>query len=172
MTDRFAEFTRVINGCKFDPEPIIDMLKGAYNIYLIGNGGSAGIAGHIASDLLKNGRLKARTLHDVNALTCFANDFGYADALDLMLGRLQQVGDVLIVISSSGNSPNVCRAAKSFKRRGGPVITFTGFDRDNTLSTVGDINVWLDSHDYGMVEIGHLFLLHGIADYFHENKTV
>ncbi|MFO1436513.1 MAG: phosphoheptose isomerase, partial [Gammaproteobacteria bacterium] len=61
-------------------------------------------------------------------------------------------------------SPNICNAVKTVKDAGGRVATLSGFNGANPLRALGDINFWLDASDYGMVEIGHQFVLHNISD--------
>jgi len=134
------------------------------SVYLIGNGGSAGIASHALTDFLNVCRLRAFTLHDSSLITCMANDFGYENAYARIVNTVLRPGDTLIAISSSGKSANICNAAKMATEMGGVVVTLSGFHQDNPLRQLGDINVWLDSSDYGMVEIGHSFVLHNIAD--------
>ena len=134
------------------------------SLYLVGNGGSAAVASHSVTDFLNVAQLRATTLHDSSLLTCMANDFGYENAFARMLSTLAQPGDALIAISSSGKSANICNAALKMREIGGEVITLSGFAPGNTLRALGNFNIWLDSHDYGMVEIGHQFVLHNIAD--------
>ena len=69
-------------------------------------------------------------------------------------------------VSSSGLSMNVVNGVNTMKRLGGKVLTFSGFDKDNTFSQLGDLNVWLVDHQYGRVEIGNLFISHHLADSF------
>ncbi len=134
------------------------------SLYLVGNGGSAAVASHSVTDFLNVARLRATTLHDSSLITCMANDYGYENAFSRILATLAQPGDALIAISSSGKSPNICNAAAKVRDLGGNVITLSGFAFDNSLRGLGDLNIWLDSRDYGMVEIGHQFILHNIAD--------
>ena len=134
------------------------------HLYIIGNGGSAGVASHAATDFLKSGKLRAATLHDPSLLTCMSNDYGYELAFARILATVAGCNDVLFAISSSGQSANIRNAAVEMCKLGGNVVTLTGFRRDNPLRLLGDLNVWLDSDDYGMVEIGHQFVLHNIAD--------
>lgn len=142
------------------------------HVYLIGNGGSASIASHSLTDFMNVAKLRAHTLHDSSVLTCMTNDYGYENAFARMLAQVVSKGDALIAISSSGKSPNIRNAAQEVKQRGGIVITLSGFDHANPLRSLGDLNIWLDSHDYGFVEIGHQFVLHNIADRFgREGKT-
>ena len=134
------------------------------NLYLIGNGGSAAVASHSVTDFVNVGQIRATTLYDVSLFTCMANDFGYEYAFARILSTLARPGDALIAISSSGKSPNIRNAAAKVRELGGAVITLSGFAPDNQLRSLGDLNIWLDSRDYGMVEIGHQFVLHNVAD--------
>lgn len=133
-------------------------------LYLVGNGGSAGVASHAATDFFNAASLRALTLHECSLMTCMANDFGYENAFARMLSQLVEPGDLVIAISSSGRSMNIRNAANQAAESGGQVITLSGFAGDNPLRCMGSINFWLDSSDYGMVEIGHQFLLHNISD--------
>lgn len=136
------------------------------SVYLVGNGGSAGIASHATTDFVNVAKLRAQTVHDSSLLTCMANDYGYENAFARILSHLAGRDDVLVAISSSGKSANIRNAAATVKQKGGQVLTLSGFERDNPLRAMGDLNVWLDSRDYGFVEIGHQFILHNIADRF------
>lgn len=134
------------------------------SVYIIGNGGSAAVASHAVTDFFNIGGLRAMTLHDSSTLTCFSNDYGYEHAFSRRAERLLTKRDVLVAISSSGQSPNIRNTCDAAARREAAVITLSGFKADNPLRSMGNINYWLDSNDYGMVEIGHLFLLHYVAD--------
>ena len=134
------------------------------SVYVVGNGGSASVASHSVTDFVKVAKLRATTLHDASLITCMANDFGYENAFAQILGTVALPGDALLAISSSGNSPNIRNAASVACRKGCSVVTLSGFAADNPLRSAGDLNIWLDSHDYGMVEIGHQFVLHNLAD--------
>lgn len=133
-------------------------------VYLVGNGGSAAVASHIITDFVNVCQLRAFTLHDSALITCMSNDFGYDQAFKRILNTCVLENDILIAISSSGKSANICNAAKMAKSLGGTVVTLSGFHHDNMLRKLGHLNFWLDSNDYGMVEVGHLFLLHNLAD--------
>lgn len=145
-------------------EILISARNRASSVYIIGNGGSAGVAGHAAIDFVNVAKLRAFTLHEAALLTCMANDYGYENAFARLLSELGRPGDVLIAISSSGRSMNIRNAAAQVKGNGGTVITLSGFAGDNPLRSGGDVNIWLDSKDYGMVEIGHQFILHNLSD--------
>lgn len=145
---------------------LAQMRKNLGSVYVIGNGGSAGVASHAVIDLVNVAKLRAFTLHEPALLTCMANDYGYEQAFARMLAQIAKPGDALIAISSSGNSGNIRNAAIQMTDSGGTVITLSGFAGDNPLRSLGDINIWLDSNDYGLVEIGHQFILHNMSDRF------
>ena len=134
------------------------------SLYILGNGGSAAIAGHAVTDFVNVGGLKAMTLHDPSLMTCMANDYGYENAYARILSVMAGKTDVLVAISSSGRSPNIGNAVSAFRKIGGTAVTLSGFGGDNPLRGRGDYNIWLDSRDYGFVEIGHQFILHNLAD--------
>jgi len=133
-------------------------------IYVIGNGGSAAVAAHAVTDLVNACHLRAFTLHESSLITCMANDFGYEHSFKHIIHSVFKKNDILIAISSSGKSPNIHNAVRMAKEVGGVVVTLSGFSHDNPLRTMGDFNFWLNASDYGLVEIGHLFLLHNLAD--------
>lgn len=140
--------------------------KNLGGVYVIGNGGSAGVASHAVIDFVNVAKLRAFTLHEPALMTCMANDYGYENAFARMLAQMAKPGDVLIAISSSGNSKNIRNAAVQMDDIGGKVITLSGFAGNNPLRSLGDINIWLDSDNYGLVEIGHQFVLHNMSDRF------
>ena len=133
------------------------------NLFLVGNGGSAGVVSHILTDFINVNKLNARTLHESSLLSCMSNDYGYENSFSEPLSTLAREKDLLIAVSSSGRSPHIHNAVKSVKKTGGEAITLSGFSEDNPLRSMGDLNVWLDSTNYGLVEIGHLFYLHHIS---------
>ena len=139
------------------------LLSGSRTI-VIGNGGSAGIASHFCTDLLKTLKLPAMTLCDPTSLTCFSNDYGYEEVFAAPLRILAEEGDLLVAISSSGCSQNILSACIAAKQKGSRVITLSGFDEANPLRELGEVNYWIDSHDYGLVESAHFFLLHTLID--------
>lgn len=133
-------------------------------IFFIGNGGSAGIAVHMTADFLKNGRMRAVDLYGAATLTCLGNDYGYEYVFSKQLELLADAGDVLVAISSSGNSPNILRAADVVRSVGGIIVTFTGFDADNRLRARGDRNLYVPCGEYGIVESIHNQILQQVVD--------
>ena len=141
---------------------MLKMTKGV--VYVIGNGGSAGIASHFSNDLMKALHIPSQTLYDSNLMTCLSNDLGYEEVFSFPLEKLLKPTDVLVAISSSGKSPNILKAAEVAKKRGVPLITLSGFLPTNPLRTLGHLNFWIDRADYGLVESAHFILLHSLVD--------
>ena len=133
-------------------------------IMFIGNGGSAAIASHLAIDYCKNGALRALAFNDASALTCLANDFGYAQVFAKQIEFHARRDDLLVAISSSGRSANILRGVEAARLLGCGVVTFSGFTESNELRRSGDVNFYLRSSAYGFVEIGHLALCHAMLD--------
>src|SRR6516164_958358 len=133
-------------------------------IIFIGNGGSAAVASHLAIDFSKNGGLRSLAFNDASALTCLGNDLGYENVFAKQLEFHARAGDLLIAISSSGQSANILAAVAAARAAKVGVITFSGFARDNELRRVGDLNFFVRSSEYGFVEVAHLSLCHAILD--------
>lgn len=135
-----------------------------HKLLFVGNGGSAGIASHAAIDYTKAGNLRALSLNDGAALTCLGNDLGYDQVFAFQIRAHGRPGDVLVAISSSGRSPNILEAVAAAREHGMTVVTLSGFAPDNALRRSGDVNFYVASDHYGMVEISHLALCHAILD--------
>ena len=102
-------------------------------LYFVGNGGSAAIASHMTSDFKKNGCMKTGALLDASVITCFGNDFGYDHIYSKQLEQIGEEGDVLVAISSSGNSPDIVNAVLQAKKIGMKVITFPPLFKNGDL---------------------------------------
>lgn len=135
-----------------------------HRILLIGNGGSAGIASHMATDISKNGGMRASAFNDGATLTCLGNDYGYEHVFEKQIEWHAVEGDILVAISSSGASANILNAVAAARAKRSAVFTLSGFSADNRLRGSGDINVYLPSSEYGFVEVGHLAVLHATLD--------
>jgi D-sedoheptulose 7-phosphate isomerase len=138
--------------------------KAGKKVILIGNGGSAGIASHMAVDIWKNGGIRATAFNDPSLLTCIGNDFGYKHVFEKPMEMFAEQGDMLIAISSSGSSENILLGVDAARKKGLSVITFSGFEGDNPLSTKGDVNFYTPCRAYGPVEVLHQLLCHCILD--------
>ncbi|MHC1713415.1 MAG: SIS domain-containing protein [Solidesulfovibrio sp.] len=129
-------------------------------IYLIGNGASASMASHFAADLAKNAHVHTQVFTDISLLTAVANDLAYDQIFVEPLRRRMREGDMLVCISSSGNSPNVVNAARYANQNGGTVVTLSAMKPDNALRALGAINFWVPATTYGLAETAHAAILH------------
>ena len=141
-------------------------------IIVVGNGGSAAMASHIAVDFTKAAGIRAINFNEADLITCFSNDYGYEYWVEKALEFYADRGDMAILISSSGNSPNILNAAKKAKRLGVTVLTFSGFLSENPLRKLGDLNLWVESSEYNIVEMTHHVWLVAIIDYLIETKKL
>jgi len=164
VTDQANKKISLEDGIEKVHNLLINTRETNSHLYVIGNGGSAAIASHAVIDFLNVGKISAHTLHDAATLTCMANDYGYEHVYSNIVKHTIKPKDILIAISSSGQSENIVAAVETAKSNNSIVITLSGFKPDNKLRTTGDINFWSNSDDYGIVEIAHQFILHNIAD--------
>lgn len=133
-------------------------------VVLFGNGGSAAIASHVAVDLVKNASIKSTTYNEYDLITCLSNDYGFDRWIEKAVEYYCSANDLVILISSSGNSENVINAGKKCQEMNIELVTFTGFDNNNNLKQLGDLNFWLDSKAYNIVEMTHQIWLLGVVD--------
>lgn len=131
---------------------------------LIGNGGSAAIVSHLHNDLCKGIGVRALVFNDVPLLTALANDDGYATVFHRPVALWAEVGDLLIAVSSGGESENILKAAATARERGCRLLTMTGFNPGNRLRQLGDVNVYVPASTYGYVEMIHSVIAHCVTD--------
>jgi D-sedoheptulose 7-phosphate isomerase len=136
------------------------------HLYFVGNGASAMLASHFAADACKNAGLSAMAFNDASLLTATGNDVAFEEVFALPLSRLARAGDLLIAISSSGNSPNILRAIDVATSIPTEIITLTGKGADNRARTRGDLNFYVPSPRYGWVECAHQLILHYWLDQY------
>ncbi|TBY46457.1 SIS domain-containing protein [Rhizobium leguminosarum] len=134
-------------------------------IMFIGNGGSAAIASHMATDYSKNGGLRAMAMNDGATLTCLSNDLGYENVFAKQIDMHANEGDLLVAISSSGRSESITKAVRTARDKGCAVMTLSGFAPGNPLRDLGDLNFYVASDQYGYVEIAHLAICHAVLDF-------
>tara|TARA_B100001093_G_C26747123_1_gene979378 strand:+ start:676 stop:1221 length:546 start_codon:yes stop_codon:yes gene_type:complete len=144
--------------------------KNKKKVILVGNGGSAAMASHVSVDLIKMCKIRAINFNEADLLTCFANDYGYENWVKEAISSYADKGDLLICISSSGESKNIVNGAKFAKKFGCKVITLTGFKKQNKVKKIGHINLWLDSKNYNHIEMTHHTWLLSIVDFIAKAK--
>lgn len=143
---------------------IMHIKREGKQLFFVGNGGSSAIASHMTADFMKNGGMKTYCLYDNAVTTCMGNDYGFEYIFSKPLSLLASAGDLLIAISSSGNSKNIVNAIEAARKNQVRVITFSGFKADNKIKSMGDYNVYVPLEEYGIVESIHNLILQQIVD--------
>ncbi len=143
---------------------LIEVHREGKKTIIAGNGGSAAIASHCAVDLTKNAGIKVINFNEAGLITCLSNDYGYERWVSKAIEMYGDKGDLVILISSSGRSENMLNAIKVAKDIGIYVVTFTGFNEDNPLKCSGNLNFWIDSKAYNIVEMTHQIWLLAVCD--------
>lgn len=133
-------------------------------VFLIGNGASASMASHMAADLAKNVHVRTEVFSDLSLITAIANDIGYTEVFAEPIRRRMADGDMLVAISSSGESPNILRAVEEARNIGGFIVTLSAMNPDNTLILQGNINFYVPANTYGLAETCHAGILHHWMD--------
>jgi D-sedoheptulose 7-phosphate isomerase len=133
-------------------------------VYLAGNGASASMASHFSADIAKNAGVRSMVFTDPALITCVGNDLSYEDVYAEPLSWHLRPGDMAVLVSSSGNSPNVVKAARTAREHGGTVVTLSAMGAGNALRSLGDLNIYLPAGTYGQAETGHAAVLHHWVD--------
>ncbi|PTX97586.1 phosphoheptose isomerase [Verrucomicrobia bacterium LW23] len=148
---------------------IIHALEAGGKVLTAGNGGSAAEAMHMSEELVGRFRTNRRSLPalclaaDASAITCIANDFGYERVFSRQIEGLGEAGDVLVLFTTSGNSPNMVRAAEAAKERGLKVVAFLGRD-GGKLKGMADVE-WIPPTPHGpRVQELHNWAMHCIME--------
>ena len=160
--DAGGKILSVMDGFAGAIRLMVEAGERGHKLIFIGNGGSAAIASHQAVDYWKNGGIEAMAFNDASLLTCIGNDCGYENVFAEPMMRFAKAGDVVIAISSSGKSPNILNGVKAARRMGCKVVGFSGFAPNNPLRSMGDLNFYVPSRAYGLVEVSHLSLIHAL----------
>lgn len=164
MTDSYEQSLTVEEGFEQAISLIEQVKEQKRKVLLVGNGGSAAVTSHVQNDLCKCAGVRAMVLTEIPLLTALSNDESYPSAFEAVTELWKDPGDLMIAVSSSGQSENILRAAQAMIQINCPVITFTGFSSNNTLRRIGTINMYVDSNSYGVVETAHATLLHYLTD--------
>ena len=150
--------------------------KKGKRIFVFGNGGSAATASHLATDWSKTAERKGKPLiraislnDNVPFMTAIGNDLGYEDVFVRQLENLLEPGDVVVMISGSGNSPNIVKAAKFAKKHGATTVGMTGF-AGGKLRKLADVCLHIESDQYGVIEDMHMAAGSILAFYLKQRK--
>ncbi len=166
------KFTEFLNSKLIDDQILdaVKMIRQHKRIFFIGNGGSNSICSHLMEDFAKVLKYESFAFTDPALITCFSNDYGYDKAMVEWLKVYYKPNDILIAISSSGNSANINNAVDYANTVNKNVITLSGFKNDNKLINKGKINFYLNANSYGIVECYHQTILHTILDIINEEN--
>ena len=158
---------------------IFSTIKKRKTIYVCGNGGSAAIANHYVCDFLKFFRQKTKYMpkiislsNSIETITAIANDIDYSKVFSYQVESLFEKNDLIIIISSSGNSKNIIEIIKTAKKKGITTLGFSGF-KGGYLKKESDISVHIAAENYGISEDSHHVLMHVLLQYlikFFEKK--
>ena len=179
--DYFCELNKAIDPKEV--EGLVNLLLQARErgstIFIIGNGGSMSTASHFAEDMMlcaggnEAKPFRAVSLDSTPFITALGNDQSYEDVFSSQLKNLYREGDVLVIITASGNSPNVLKAIQYVNSKGGQTFGLLGFDGGKAKEIcTQSITVFSEKGHYGPVESVHLLLMHVVSNYlfFHLNK--
>lgn len=175
----FGELVKVVKGLDFGQmEKLVEIIWTTYqqnkNIFFAGNGGSAATASHLAADIGKNVGIRIKTLSltdNVAWMTALGNDLSYEDIFVEQLKNFAQQGDLLIVISGSGNSANVVKAVEWAGKNGLQTAALLGFSGGKLLKMV-DVPALVAVDHYGYVEGIHSEIHHYIVEALKENANL
>ena len=159
----FSFEKEILNTCKLFKKCSLSKNK----VIFLGNGGSASIASHVSVDLTKNAKIRSVNFNETDLITCFANDFGHENAMAWLVESNSAKDDLLIAISSSGESVNILNAVKKAKNLGIKVIGLSGFYA-NSLASLADYSICIESRNYGVIEDTHSMIMHSLAQSVHE----
>lgn len=176
IDDYYRRFTETLEA--FDRDDLADILDvfeavadSGGTLWVAGNGGSASISDHLVCDTSKGTHkdgvppIRSISLASNTAMvTALGNDVGYDEIFSRQLKYYLKDGDALLVISSSGNSPNVVAACEFAKERGVTTVAFTGF-KGGRLRELADHCVWIPAENYGMAEDAHQSLMHCLTQF-------
>ncbi|MHB0912359.1 MAG: D-sedoheptulose-7-phosphate isomerase [Armatimonadota bacterium] len=145
---------------------LMDAYENGKQVFVLGNGGSAATASHLACDLQKtiglcgDRKFKVMSLTDnVSIMTAWANDFDYSDIFAQQLATWVDPGDLVIGISGSGNSPNVLKAVELARKKGAVTVGMAGFT-GGKLAGMVDHSIVIQSENMQHIEDVHMVLCH------------
>lgn len=157
-------------------DAVVSAQEAGRQVFVVGNGGSASTASHIATDLAKTAAVPGRPLlsclsltDNVALITAIGNDLSFDDIFSRQLENLLKPNDVLILVSGSGNSKNLLEAARLAKKRGALTVGLLGFD-GGKLAGLVDVRLLVSSDQYGVIEDVHMGIGHILTFFLKQRK--
>jgi len=135
-------------------------------LFFCGNGASATMAEHMSHDWFQNARINTYSVSETSHITAISNDVSFEEVFAYRINRICSERDMLVTISSSGNSPNIVKAIRTAEEKGTFIVTVSGKGADNQSRAGGDLNFYVPLDTYGMVESAHAVLIHSALDCF------
>ena len=174
MTDFYAKYFQEYSKLAFDDRIYktldsfislaLEVQASDSKLIFAGNGASAAISAHAAVDFTKQAKIRGITFNEANLITCYSNDYGYENWISESIKSYYSRLDAVVLTSVSGESPSIVNAAITAKALGLKVVTFTGRNEKNSLKSLGDINFWVDSDAYNIVECIHMIWVTTVID--------
>lgn len=167
LTDNQGKNISQDEGMKLWADNVQNVKENTHGLlFYCGNGASATMAEHMSHDWFQNAEVNTTTCAETAHITAISNDYSYEDVFSYRINRILSERDMLIAISSSGNSPNIVKAVEAAKTKGAFVVTLSGMKEDNKIRQMGDLNFYVPLDTYGEVESAHAVLLHCALDYY------
>lgn len=181
ISDYYDRFVHVLQT--FDKTPLTGVLEvvdqvvaGGGTLWVAGNGGSAAISNHTTCDMTKGTHVDGHPVlrcmslvANMPLLTAIANDISYNQVFAQQVRYYMDRNDALLLVSSSGNSPNVVRACEAANERGIPTLAFVGFG-GGKLKELAKHTVWVPVDNYGIIEDVHQSLIHAVSQFIRQRS--
>ena len=167
VTDKTGEKISIEDGLELWAEKALEVKEKTKGLlFFCGNGASASMAEHMSHDWFQNAVVNTTTCAEVSHITAISNDLSYDEVFSYRIKRIISDKDIVIGISSSGNSPNIVNALQAANDNGAFTISVSGKKMDNKIRQMGDVNFYVPLETYGEVESAHAVLLHAALDLF------
>lgn len=170
VTDKENNILDFYEGIERASSLVISQADSGHKLMFIGNGASAAISSHMATDFGIHTGIRAMAFNDSVLLTCVSNDYSFQHVFEKPIEMFADQGDILFAISSSGESENILLGVKAAKAKSVEIITLSGFDENNPLRKTGEVNFYVPASQYGYVEVIHHSLCHCLLDIIIKNK--
>ncbi len=174
FSEYFASYKKLVNQIDHKKLTLfLDLIKKKKKknkVLIFGNGAGASIASHVASDLTNSSKVKALSFDNTAQLTCFANDYKFEKWIKKTIEYYYDKGDLIILLSASGNSKNILNAAKYCNKKRINYFSITGFRKNNKLNKLSKNYYWIDSKSYNHIESIQLLILLSLVDRLKQTK--